>query len=325
MSGLLNIEFVWWWMFFLLPIPLIVHRLAPAAKPTDTLTLPFLPSDTSGKAPSTRLPKILATLIWVLLVTASARPVWFGEPVEFQPKHRDLMLVVDLSYSMSKEDMAFNGEYIDRLSAVKHVLSDFIDKRKGDRVGLVLFADHAYLQTPLTLDRSTLSQQLNQAVLRLIGTQTAIGDGIGLATKTFVDSDAPQRVMILLSDGSNTAGVLDPLEAADIAKKFDTTIYTVGVGAGEMVVKEFFMSRKVNTAEDLDEKTLMAIAERTGGQYFRARDSQDLATIYDTINSLEPISGATKVWRPQQEWFHWPLSIAVALSLILLVIRRNNV
>ncbi|MEZ9058998.1 VWA domain-containing protein [Vibrio pelagius] len=325
MSSLLNIEFVWWWMFLLLPLPLLVLRLAPAAKPTDTLTLPFLPSNTKGKAPSTRLPKVLASLIWLMLITASARPVWFGEPVEFQPKHRDLMLVVDLSYSMSQEDMAFNGEYIDRLSAVKRVLSDFIDKRKGDRVGLVLFADHAYLQTPLTLDRNTLSQQLNQAVLRLIGTQTAIGDGIGLATKTFVDSDAPQRVMILLSDGSNTAGVLDPLEAADIAKKFDTTIYTVGVGAGEMVVKEFFMSRKVNTAEDLDERTLMDIAERTGGQYFRARDSQDLATIYDTINSLEPISGAIKVWRPQQEWFHWPLTVAIALSLILLVIRRNNV
>lgn len=325
MSSLLNIEFVWWWMFLLLPLPLLVLRLAPADKPTDTLTLPFLPSNTKGKAPSTRLPKVLASLIWLMLITASARPVWFGEPVEFQPKHRDLMLVVDLSYSMSQEDMAFNGEYIDRLSAVKRVLSDFIDKRKGDRVGLVLFADHAYLQTPLTLDRNTLSQQLNQAVLRLIGTQTAIGDGIGLATKTFVDSDAPQRVMILLSDGSNTAGVLDPLEAADIAKKFDTTIYTVGVGAGEMVVKEFFMSRKVNTAEDLDERTLMDIAERTGGQYFRARDSQDLATIYDTINSLEPISGAIKVWRPQQEWFHWPLTVAIALSLILLVIRRNNV
>jgi Ca-activated chloride channel family protein len=235
------------------------------------------------------------------------------------------MLVVDLSYSMSQEDMQFNGEYIDRLSAVKHVLSDFIERRKGDRVGLVLFADHAYLQTPLTLDRDTLSQQLNQAVLRLIGNQTAIGDGIGLATKTFVDGDAPQRVMVLLSDGSNTAGVLDPLEAADIAKKYNATIYTVGVGAGEMMVKEFFMTRKVNTAQDLDERTLMEIAKRTGGQYFRARDSKELATIYDTINQLEPVTNATKIWRPQQEWFVWPLSAAMFFAFMLLAIRRNNV
>ncbi len=119
--------------------------------------------------------------------------VQYGEPVEFQPKHRDLMLVVDLSYSMSQEDMQFNGEYIDRLSAVKHVLSDFIERRKGDRAGLVLFADHAYLQTP-RLWTETLSQQLNQAVLRLTGNQTAIGDGMGLATKTFVDSAMPLNV-----------------------------------------------------------------------------------------------------------------------------------
>lgn len=139
-------------------------------------------------------------------------------------------------------------------------MSEFIAKREGDRIGLILFADHAYLQTPLTLDRQTVANQLNQTVLKLIGTQTAIGEGIGLATKTFIDSDAPQRVMILLSDGSNTAGVLDPLEAANIAKQYNTTIYTVGVGAGEMVVKDFLFSRKVNTAQDLDEKTLQTIA-----------------------------------------------------------------
>ncbi|WP_438884834.1 VWA domain-containing protein, partial [Bacillus cereus group sp. BC327] len=120
-------------------------------------------------------------------------------------------------------------------------LSDFIAQRQGDRLGLIFFADHAYLQTPLTLDRTTVAQQLNQAVLRLIDTQTAIGDGIGLATKTFIESDAPQRVMILLSDGSNNAGVLDPIEAAQIAKQYHTTIYTVGVGAGEMMVRDFFM------------------------------------------------------------------------------------
>jgi Ca-activated chloride channel family protein len=258
-------------------------------------------------------------------VTAAARPVWYGEPVTTSPKHRDMMLVVDLSYSMSQQDMKSGDQFIDRLSAVKQVLSDFIAKRQGDRLGLIFFADHAYLQTPLTLDRQTIAQQLNQAVLRLIGTKTAIGEGIGLATKTFIDSDAPQRVMILLSDGSNTSGVLDPMEAAKIAKKYHTTIYTVGVGAGEMMVKEFFMTRKVNTAEDLDEKTLQAIANETGGQYFRARNQQDLQHIYDTINQLEPISKASQTWRPQNEWFGYPLALALLLSVILMIMRRNHV
>lgn len=325
MSSLSNIEFVWWGMLILLPLPFVIYKFATPAKTEAALTLPYLPETSDSKGPKTKLHKIVASLIWICLVVASARPVWFGEPVEFQPKHRDLMLVVDLSYSMSKEDMQYNGEYIDRLTSVKRVLSDFIERRKGDRVGLVLFADHAYLQTPLTLDRTSVSQQLNQTVLRLIGTNTAIGDGIGLATKTFVDSNAPQRIMVLLSDGSNTAGELDPIEAADIAKKYNATIYTVGVGAGEMMVKEFFMTRKVNTAEDLDEKTLMEIAKRTGGQYFRARDSKELATIYDTINQLEPVSNTIKTWRPQQEWFTLPLAIALMLSCFLVVLRRENV
>ncbi len=325
MSNLTNLELAWWWMLFLLPLPLLVYYFAPKVPSPTAVKLPYLPESSSAKGPNMRWQKILAVLIWVSLIIASARPVWFGDPVEFQPKHRDLMLVVDLSYSMSKEDMQYQGEYVDRLTAVKRVLSDFIERRKGDRVGLVLFADHAYLQTPLTLDRSAVAQQLNQTVLRLIGNSTAIGDGIGLATKTFVDSDAPQRVMVLLSDGSNTAGVLDPLEAADIAKKYNATIYTVGVGAGEMMVKEFFMTRKVNTAEDLDERTLMDIAERTGGQYFRARDSKELATIYDTINQLEPVSNTTKTWRPQQEWFFIPLTIALILTAILLILRREHV
>ncbi|MDE1263516.1 vWA domain-containing protein [Vibrio aestuarianus] len=320
-----NIELLWWWALLLLPLPLVIYRFLPPVKERAAIHLPYLPKQDQISSPRNIAIKAIATAIWCLLILAVARPVWYGDPVTTQPKHRDLMLVVDLSYSMSQEDMQQGGQYIDRLTAVKNVLSDFIQKREGDRLGLVLFADHAYLQTPLTLDKNTISKQLNQAVLKLIGTQTAIGEGIGLATKTFIDSDAPQRVMILLSDGSNTSGVLDPLEAAKIAKKYDATIYTIGVGAGEMMVKEFFMTRKVNTAQDLDEKTLTEIANITGGKYFRARNSQDLANIYDTINQLEPISQATQTWRPQTEWFGYPLLAALMLSVILIVLRRNHV
>ncbi|WP_428773479.1 vWA domain-containing protein [Vibrio sp.] len=318
-----EIELVYGWVLWLLPLPIAAYWRLKPRKPIARLYLPYLPKH-DARAPKQAVAKLLAVLIWLLLLLAAARPVWYGQPVSVQPKHRDMMLVVDLSYSMSKQDMKQAGDYIDRLSAVKNVLADFIQRRQGDRLGLVLFADHAYLQTPLTLDRKTVAQQLNQTVLRLIGTQTAIGEGIGLATKTFIDSDAPQRVMILLSDGSNTAGVLDPLEAAKIAAKYNTTIYTVGVGAGEMTVKDLFITRTINTAEDLDEKSLIEIARLTGGQYFRARDSQELATIYDTINQLEPISETSQTWRPQVEWFGLPLGVALLLSVCLAVIRRRH-
>jgi Ca-activated chloride channel family protein len=312
-------------MLVLLPLPLVVYRFFSPVKQKTAIPLHYLPADESLIKPNNWLTKMLAILIWLLIVTSAARPVWFGDPITTQPKHRDLMLVVDLSYSMSKQDMRDGDEYVDRLTAVKQVLSHFIEQRVGDRLGLILFADHAYLQTPLTFDRKTVAEQLNQAILRLIGTNTAIGEGIGLATKNFIDSDAPQRVMILLSDGSNTAGVLDPLEAAKIAKKYHATIYTIGVGAGEMMVNELFMTRKVNTAQDLDETTLKAIARETGGQYFRARDQKELASIYDTINQLEPVQQASQTWRPQTEWFPYPLALAHLLSIVLLIIRRNRV
>jgi len=324
-DNLMHFEFVWWWILFLLPLPFLVYYFSPPAKEEAAITLSYLPENTKTGAPSNVVAKVTASLIWFFLILSCARPVWYGEPIESQPKHRDMMLVVDLSGSMKIEDMANGNDYVDRLTAVKQVVTNFIDKRKGDRLGLILFADHAYLQTPLTLDRKTVASQLNQTVLGLVGQNTAIGEGIGLATKTFIDSDAPQRVIILLSDGENTAGVLDPIDAAKIAKKYHTTIYTVGIGAGEMVVKEFFISRKVDTAKDLDEKSLTNIAEMTGGKYFRARNQDDLQNIYDTINTLEPVSGAVQTWRPQTEWFNYPLTFALFLSLFLVLWRRNRV
>ena len=324
LSQWLNIEFVWWWALILLPLPLLVYKLLPQESQQAEIKLVYLPDNTHSNKPKQKLQKTLSITIWTLLIIACARPVWFGDPIEFQPKYRDLMLVVDLSGSMQKEDMNLDGEFTDRLTAVKKVLSDFVAKRKGDRLGVVLFGDHAYLQTPLTADRQAVIQQINQTVIGLVGQSTAMGDGIGIGTKTFVDSNAPQRVMVLLSDGGNTAGVLDPIEAAEIAKKYNATIYTVGVGAGEMMVKEFFMTRKVDTAADLDEKTLTQIAEVTGGQYFRARDTEQLENIYETINQLEPVSSDTQTWRPQSEWFRYPLSAALGLSVLLFLLRRKH-
>lgn len=320
-----SFEFVWWPALFVLPLPLLVYFFAPRVKSATPLFLPYLPNQAIQNAPKQWIAKILISAVWLALVLAVARPVWYGAPVMNQLKHRDMMLVVDLSGSMGQEDMLKQGDYYDRLTAVKQVLSGFIEQRQGDRLGLIFFADHAYLQTPLTLDRTALSSQLNQATLGLIGSSTAIGEGIGLATKNFLDSQAQQRVIILLSDGSNTSGVLDPIEAAKIAEQYGVTIYTVGVGAGEMNVRQFFMTRTVNTAQDLDEVSLQEIAKLTNGQYFRARSQDDLEKIYQEIDKLEPISEATQTWRPQEEWFRFPLALATVLMALLLIIRRNHV
>ncbi|MDD1781424.1 VWA domain-containing protein [Enterovibrio sp. ZSDZ35] len=318
-------EFTWWWAFVLLPLPLVIYKWAKPIPRPAAIHLPRLPKGLGEKQNTSRIRQILMTLLWVSLITALARPVWYGDPIQIQPEHRDMMLAVDLSGSMEIEDMVLpSGNSTDRLTAVKHVLSDFIKQRDGDRLGLVLFADHGYLQTPLTLDRNTVAQQLDRAVLGLIGKSTAIGEGLGIATKTFIDSKAPQRVIILLSDGANTSGVIEPLEAAKLAKENGVTIYTVGVGAESMRQRSLFGSRIVNPSQDLDEKALREIAQMTGGEYFRARDPQELEKIYQIIDQLEPISDVQQTWRPRDEWFRFPLSAALALSVVIVVLRRRH-
>ncbi|WP_311567488.1 vWA domain-containing protein [Photobacterium arenosum] len=316
-------EFVWWWAFVLLPLPWFIYRFTRPVQPEAVITLPVLPENLVKK-PIRRWQGILALLCWVSLLGALARPVWFGDPVQIQPEHRDMLLAVDLSGSMSIEDMVDGqGNTVDRLTAVKQVVTDFIGKRQGDRLGLVLFANHAYLQTPLTFDLNTVKQQLARTVLGLIGQSTAIGEGLGIAAKSFINSDAEQRVIILLSDGANTSGVINPMEAAKLAAENKVRIYTVGIGADEMVQRSFFGDRMVNPSQDLDEHALTQIAALTEGQYFRARNPQELASIYQSINDLEPVSTAQQTWRPREELFRFPLAGALLFSVLLAIRWRR--
>lgn len=318
-------DFSWWWAFSLLPLPLLVYFFAkPLVRPA-AIQLPRLPKEL-GEKKNTQLSRILLMLLfWLSLVTALARPVWYGEPVQINPEHRDMMLAVDLSGSMQIEDMVVEGlQTTNRLDAVKNVVNEFIQKREGDRLGLVLFADHGYLQTPLTLDRNTVAAQLDRAVLGLIGEMTAIGEGLAVASKTFIDSKAPQRVIILLSDGANTAGLIEPKEAAELAKDNNITIYTIGIGADAMRQRNFFGTYTVNPSADLDEKTLTEIANMTGGKYFRARNPEELEQIYAIIDQLEPISTASQTWRPRDELFRFPLAIALLLSIFIATMRKQH-
>ena len=324
------IHFDWPWAFIFLPLPYLVYKLLPAVprQQEAALNVPFMTDFESYQTESfqtaSKTIAILAIIAWVLLVTAASRPQWLGEPIELPVSGRDLMLAVDLSGSMEVEDFKLNGQLVDRLTATKAVATEFINRRKGDRLGLILFGKKAYLQTPLTFDRKTVSTLLNESVIGLAGKETAIGDAIGLAVKRLEDEAVNSRVLILLTDGANTAGEVQPLTAAGLAKQYQLKIYTIGIGADEMIVRSIFGSRRVNPSADLDEKTLTDIAETTGGRYFRARNTQELDKIYQLLDELEPVEKDSQSFRPTSALFYWPLSLALLLASLIAVLRLSR-
>lgn len=324
------LEFAWPWVFAALPLPWLLRALLPPAETAagSALKVPFFTrlAQFEAAAPTRKgrgqtLRQLPLILIWLLLLLAASRPQWLGEPVELPVSGRDLMLAVDLSGSMEQADMLLDGRAVDRLSAVKAVLKEFIQHREGDRLGLILFGSQAYLQTPLTFDRDTVQQMLMESLINLAGQKTAIGDAIGLAVKRLQQRPQENRVLILLTDGSNTAGEITPVKAAELAAQAGVKIYTVGVGAGLVKQRTLFGTRQINTARDLDETTLKAVAQATSGQYFRARDTQGLEAIYRHLDELEPVEVDTETFRPLQALYSWPLGLAFVLSL-LVALRR---
>ena len=324
------IHLEWPWLLTALPLPLLVRWLLPANTPLEqsALKVPFLDDFSDAKTPliskHQQWPLLLATIAWFLLVIACTRPQWLGEPIEQAVSGRDLMLAVDLSGSMEEQDFLINKNPVDRLTAIKWVASDFINRRIGDRIGLILFGTQAYLQTPLTFDRKTVLTLLNESAIGLAGENTAIGDAIGLAVKRLKNQPANSRVLILLTDGANTAGEVSPLKAAELAAANQLKIYTIGVGADEMIVRSFFGNRKVNPSQDLDENTLVKVAESTGGRYFRARNSEELNNIYMLLDKLEPVEKDKQYFRPRSELYFWPLSLALGLTTLISLSRLRS-
>ena len=324
------IHFEWPLLCLLIPLPWLVRRLlSPANSTTEAaLRVPFIEDfadvDPTSRGKSLRWPLWLAALAWAMLVLASMRPQWLGELVEIPVSGRDLMLAVDLSGSMEQQDFFLKGQKVNRLVATKYVAGNFVDRRIGDRLGLILFGEQAYQQAPLTLDRATVKTLLYESAIGLAGTSTAIGDAIGLAVKRLRKHEDSNRILILLTDGANTAGVMEPVEAAEIAAQEGLRIYTIGVGADEMVKRSFFGNRVVNPSADLDEVTLTAIAQKTGGQYFRARDTGELEKIYEELDRLEPVERDARRFRPRQSLYYWPLGLALLLSLFLLALKQSG-
>lgn len=314
-------HFVWPWAFWLLPLPILVYIGIPKARKYDaSLYVPFY-QDVVGFETKQYTPArsgifkvILLILMWCLLVLAVSRPQWIGEPVALPSSGRDLMLAVDISGSMKIDDMIMGGKQVSRITLVKKVVNEFIERRTGDRVGLLLFGTEAYIQVPLTFDRKTVRTLFNEAQVGFAGEKTSIGDAIGLAVKRLKERPDESRVLVLLTDGMNTAGKVDPVQAAKLAAQTGVKVYTIGVGADEMMVRNFFGSHRVNPSAELDEETLQEIADLTGGKYFRARDPEELEKVYHLIDKLEPVEQDEETFRPVKALFYLPLSGALILS-----------
>ncbi|HEY3486851.1 MAG TPA: VWA domain-containing protein, partial [Gammaproteobacteria bacterium] len=194
---------------------------------------------------------------------------------------------------------------------------EFIERRNGDRIGLILFGERAYVQAPLTFDRKTVNTLLQEASLGMAGERTAIGDAIGLAIKRLQNNPQQRRTLILMTDGANNAGELQPLKAAELAQRIGLKIYTIGIGAEAVRRRSLFGNFTVNPSRDMDEKTLTAIAEATQGRYFRAHNTEELAKIYAILDQLEPVEIEQQSFRPTRALFYWPLTAAFVLTLSL--------
>jgi Ca-activated chloride channel family protein len=324
------LSFAWPWAILLLPLPCLMRKLLPEATSMQEagLKVPSFRgfSVLSGRSDTEQLVNWrfwVALAAWCLLVAAAARPERIGDELDIPVSGRNLMLAVDLSGSMDQKDFELANRRVDRLTATKAVARDFVSRREGDRVGLILFGERAYLQVPLTLDRETVITLLMEAFIGLAGEKTAIGDAITLAVKRIHEGgeDAGDQVLVLLTDGANTAGEVEPLKAADLAQQVGLRIYTIGIGADQMEVASVVGGRRrINPSADLDEETLTKIAELTGGRYFRATDTATLQDIYGLVDELEPVEEPEAGFRPVKSLYYLPLGGAMILAGLLAAI-----
>ena len=320
----------WPWALVALPLPLIFRYLLPEAKGLSEagLRVPNIDSfatlkDRAGTEQLLNWRFWVAALAWMLLVLAAARPERIGEELDVPVAGRNLMLAVDLSGSMDQKDFVLAGLRVDRLTATKAVASDFIERREGDRIGLILFGERAYLQVPLTLDRETVNILLMEAFIGLAGEKTAIGDAITLAVRRIHEQkkDEGEQVLVLLTDGANTAGEVQPLKAAQLAQQVGLRIYTIGIGAEQLEVSSLIGGRRrINPSADLDEDTLTQIAQLTGGRYFRATDTASLQDIYKLVDELEPVEEPESGFRPVKSYYFYPLGLSVLLVTLMSVV-----
>jgi Ca-activated chloride channel family protein len=296
----------WPWMLLALPLPFVLRVLIAPVSTGAALRVPVLPTSKPLPAsPRKRLPLSIAVLAWLLLAVAATRPQVPGTASQ-SVSGRDLMLAFDVSMSMATADLRLEGRTVDRLQAARHLAHDFLERRRGDRVGLLVFGAQAYLHTPLSFDVQAVRAALAGMEPGLAGRETALGDAIALAVKHLRALPESARVLVLLTDGASTAGTLPPERAVWLARREFVRVHVIGIGA----------------ASELDDAALKSIAERTGGSYRRAADSDALARFFGEIDRLEPASAAET--RTMRELYHWPLSAALGLACLLLLLRLRE-
>ena len=322
-------EFAYSWVFWLAPLPLLVIFLVPAVKQRrDALVAPFFQRvvDITGQKPEKGVSVakrqfvqfLVLIMIWILILGALASPQIVGEPEKKIKTARSMMIAVDISGSMETRDWKIEGERVSRWDAVRSIMEDFIDRREGDRMGLIFFGSQAYLQVPFTQDLQLVNNMLKEVEVGMAGQRTAIGNAIGRSIRLFEADSTHKKVLILLTDGVDSGSEINPVQAATTAATDSILIYTIGMGDPNSNLFE------------IDEKSLKQIAKETGGEYFLAIDSDALDKVYETIDELEPIEFEDESYRPVQLLYYWPLSAAFVLALLhqlvsgLLVIIRNR-
>ncbi len=314
-----NFEIAFPWVFALLPLPLLVYWLWPALRlrsaalilPTYAKALDY----TGQKARRAALVKrrrflswVALLLGWVLVISALSSPQLVGEPEMKVKTSRNFLIAADISFSMAQKDWNIDGQQVRRWDAVKDLMHEFIAKREGDRMGLLFFATHAYIQAPFTPDLGTVDQLLEEADVGMAGQMTHIGKAITKGVEMFEKDTIETKVMLLLTDGVDAGTEILPLDAADLARQDTVIIYTIGIGDPG------------GAGNDLDEQTLMDIADMTDGQYFRAIDSERLAEIYDEVDKLEPIEYEEEENRPVTLLYFYPLGAALGLLILLALV-----
>lgn len=316
------IEFALPLLLLALPLPIAVRFLPAVSNANEAaIRAPFAQrwrslANAGGLSIKGKLLHLLLlAFIWILLVIAAARPQWIGEPIELANSGRDLMLALDLSGSMRIEDMQVGNTLVSRIEAVKAIAADFTQRRTGDRVGLILFGTKAYVQAPLSFDVNTITQFIREAQLGFAGEDTAIGDALGLAIKRLRERPVESRVLILLTDGQDTASTVDPMEAAALASEMGVRVYTIGISRR--------LGTRSSASGEVDEALLNAVAQGTGGRYFRARNPAELQSIYQILDELEPIEQEKSTFRPTRVLSHIPLLTAFALALLLIGLRTQ--
>jgi Ca-activated chloride channel family protein len=317
------------WVLLLILLPPLFWYLLPQAKiqAPAALKVPFFAAmesiaEEEKHAISAFRILLLPSFIWLCLVIALAGPRWIGEPQPVVREGYHIMMALDLSGSMEIPDMLLHGRPASRLAVVKGAAKDFVENRTSDRIGLVLFGTRAYLQTPLTYDKHNILMRIDDASAGLAGKTTSIGDAIGLSVKRLAEMPKKGRILILLTDGANNSGILNPLKAAELAKEEGIKIYTIGLGseADPRALTQNFL--QANASADLDEESLKQIAQMTEGRYFRATDTETLNSIYKTIHELETVSQEQATIRPQKEYYPWCVMLAMFLSFYWLARER---